>query len=102
MIAVVSNTGGEVRAVIEDAGNLRQLHAEFRGVDDLAAATALDAAGLGELSGDHVWLSVAALRAAADESPDWATRFDGMIGYAAGQGWASADGSQVQAHVVRA
>jgi hypothetical protein len=102
MIAVVSNAGGEVRATVEDAGNLRQLHAEFRGVDDLAAAAALSAAGLGELSGDHVWLSVAGLRAAADGTPDGAAGFDGMIAYAASKGWISADGSRVQAHVIRA
>jgi hypothetical protein len=102
MIAVVSSADGEVRASVEDAGSLRQLHAEFRGVDDSAAAAALSAAGLGELSGDHVWLSVARLRAAADASPEGAAGFDGMIAYAAGKGWMSADGTQVQAHVVRA
>ena len=101
MIAVVSGTGGAVRAAVEDAGNLRQLHAEFRGVDDRAAAAALSAAGLGELSGDHVWLSVAGLRAAGDASPEWAAGFDGMIAYAASQGWVDADGTRVRAHVVR-
>ena len=101
MIAVVSNTGGAVRATVEDAANLRQLHAEFRGVDDPAAAAALSAAGLGELSGDHVWLSVAGLRAAGDGSPEWTAGFDGMVAYAGSKGWMSADGTQVQAHIVR-
>ncbi len=93
--------GGEVRAAVEDAANLRQLRAEFRGVDDAAAGAALAAAGLGTVDGDHAWLDVAALRAAGDGSPGWLAGFDAMLGYATGQGWTSQDGTTVRAHIVR-
>ena len=101
MFVLVSGDDGGTRALVEDPGNLRQLHAEFRGVTDDAAAAALAAAGLGVLDGDHAWLDTGALRAAGDGSAAWAAGFDAMLAYAAGQGWASEDGARVRAHVVR-
>ena len=101
MFVLVSGDDGEVRASVEDPGNLRQLHAEFRGVSDEAAAAALAAAGLGSVDGDHAWLDAGALRAAGDGSAVWVTGFDGMLAYAAGKGWSSEDGSRVLAHIVR-
>jgi hypothetical protein len=101
MIAVVAKEDGAPRATVADPANLRQLHAEFRGVDDPAAADALRAAGLGTVREGHAWLSTAALRAAGDGSAEWTQRFDRMIAYAVGQGWVSADGSEVQAHIER-
>jgi hypothetical protein len=92
---------GEFRATVVDAANLRQLHAEFRGMDDAAAGAALAAAGLGTVDGEHAWLDVAALRTAGDGSAEWLSGFDGMLEYAAGKGWTSADGSAVRAHIVR-
>jgi hypothetical protein len=101
VFVVVAEEGGEVRATVADAGNLKQLHAEFRGVGDDRAAAALAAAGLGRVDGDHAWLDAGALRAAGDGSAAWATGFDGMLAYAASQGWVSADGAAVRAHIVR-
>ena len=106
MFVLVSGADGDIRASVEDPGNLRQLHAEFRGVADDAAAAALAAAGLGTVGGDtaggdHAWLDTGALRAAGDGSPAWASGFDGMLAYAAGKGWASEDGARVRAHIVR-
>ena len=101
MYVLVSSETGEVRATVADAENLKQLHAEFRGVDDTVAAAALGAAGLGTVDGDHAWLDAAALRAAGDGTAEWQAGFDGMLGYAASKGWASPDGAQVQAHIVR-
>ena len=101
MFVLVSGDDGEVRASVEDPGNLRQLHAEFRGVSDEAAAAALAAAGLGSVDGDHAWLDAGALRAAGDGSAAWATGFDGMLAYAASKGWSSEDGTRVRAHIVR-
>jgi hypothetical protein len=101
VFVLVSGNVGEVRASVEDPGNFKQLHAEFRGVRDDAAAAALTAAGLGSVDGDHAWLDVGALRAAGDGSADWASGFEGMLAYAAGKGWASEDGTLVQAHIVR-
>ena len=100
IIAVVADRG-VARARVEDEENLRQLHAEFRGVDDPAAAAALHSAGLGTVRDDHAWLSTAALRAAGDGSADWTRRFEAMLAFAAGRGWVSADGAEVQAHIER-
>jgi hypothetical protein len=98
---LVADDGSGVRAAVADAENLKQLHTEFRGVGDDAAAAALSAAGLGTVEGDHAWLDAAALRAAGDGSDGWTAGFDGMLAYAASKGWASADGSAVRAHIVR-
>ena len=98
---LVSGSDSETRASVEDPGNLRQLHAEFRGVGDDAAAAALAAVGLGTVDGDHAWLDAGALRAAGDGSPSWGAAFDGMLAYAADKGWTSEDGTRVRAHIVR-
>jgi len=99
-VLVCGNDDG-ILASVEDPGNLKQLHAEFRGISDEAAAAALAAAGLGTVDGDHAWLDAGALRAANDGSEAWAAGFDGMLAYAASKGWASADGARVRAHIVR-
>ena len=101
MYVLVAGDGGEARATVADAENLKQLHAEFRGVSDDVAAAALSAAGLGTVDGDHAWLDAGALRAAGDGSQAWVTGFDAMLAYAAGKGWTSEDGARVRAHIVR-
>jgi len=101
VFVLVSGSDGEARASVEDPGNLRQLHAEFRGVGDDVAAAAIAAAGLGTVDGDHAWLDAGALRAAGDGSEEWVAGFDGMLAYAAGNGWTSEDGARVRAHIVR-
>ena len=101
MFVLVSGNDGDVRASVEDPGNLKQLHTEFRGVSDETAAAALAAAGIGTVDGGHAWLDAAALRAAGDGSAAWAAGFDGMLAYAASKGWATEDGTRVRAHIVR-
>jgi hypothetical protein len=101
VFVLVSGSDGEALASVEDQGNLRQLHTEFRGVGDEAAAAAISDAGLGTVDGDHAWLDAGALRAAGDGSQAWVTAFDAMLAYAAGKGWTSEDGARVRAHIVR-
>jgi hypothetical protein len=101
MFVLVSGDGGGVRATIEDAGNLKQLHVELRGVRDDAAAEALRVAGLGILEGDHAWLDADALKAAGDGSSGWTVDFYAMLAYAKTRGWTSDDESRVRAHVIR-
>lgn len=106
---VLVSAGGGSQASVQDAGNLKQLHVEFRGVSDDAGSLALTAAGLGSVDGDHAWLDVIALRAAGDNSvrreggdaADWGRQFDAMIAYAASKGWTDPSGAQVRAHLVR-
>jgi hypothetical protein len=107
MFVLVSADSGS-RATVEDTGNLKQLHVEFRGVSDHTGAEAVAASGLGRADADHAWLDVSALRAAGDESAraaggdaGWATQFDAMIAYAASKGWTDPDGTRVRAHIVR-
>ena len=53
---------------------------------------------------DHVWIDIAMLRAkavAGVDDPDFAAQFDGMISYAAEQGWLNALGTRVRAHLER-
>jgi hypothetical protein len=101
MLVLVSGDGGSVRATVEDALNLKQLHAEVRGVDDQAAAEALRTAGLGTIHGDHVWLDAEALKAAGDGSSGWTVDFYAMLAYAKTRGWTNDDQSLVRAHVIR-
>lgn len=76
-------------------------------VPDLAGA--LERTGFGELEGDeHLWASIAALRAAARSALEasgapaadveaWIAKFDGMIAYAGTQGWVRS--GAVRAHL---
>ncbi len=84
---------------VEDVQNLRQLHVELDGVDDATGAAAIAESGLGTLEGDHVWLSIAELRAAGEGTEAWRESFDGMIDYARTKGWVTGD--RVRAHIMR-
>ena len=101
MFVLVSSEGGKVSATVEDAQNLRQLHAEFRGVEDEAAAEALMESGLGRVDGDDAWLNADSLREAGDGSSGWTADFYGMLAYAKTRGWTNEDSSQVRAHIYR-
>ena len=101
MIVLVTGEAGGATATVTDARNLRQLHAEFRGVDDAAAAEALRTAGLGAVDGDQVWLDAEALRAAGDGTSGWTVDFYAMLAYAKTRGWTNEDSSKVQAHIIR-
>lgn len=101
MIVAVSGGEGGVTATVEDAQNLKQLRAEFRGVDDAEAAEALRTSGLGTIDGDHVWLEADALRAAGDASSGWTADFYGMLAYAKTRGWTDDDSTRIRAHIVR-
>jgi hypothetical protein len=106
---VLVTAGGGSQATVEDAGNLGQLHVEFRGVSDDAGSVALTAAGLGSIDAEQAWLDIAALRAAGgasvraagDDAADWGLQFDAMIAYAASKGWTEPGRSAVRAHIVR-
>lgn len=74
-------------------------------LDARTAARALAAEGLARATDErdpaHVWLDVAELRHRAHPSGDdgWRTRYDEMIAYAAGKGWADGTRSVVRAHL---
>jgi hypothetical protein len=102
MFVLVTSDAGGTRATVEDAQNLKQLHAEFRGVDDATAAEALRTAGLGLVDGDYAWLDAETLKLAGDGSSGWTVDFYAMLAYAKTRGWTNDDQSQVRAHIIRA
>jgi hypothetical protein len=91
--------GGNSR--VREGENLKALSVR---VDDRATLPAALGA-LGAVDGDHVWLDIAQLRAAAeaglpsDALEGWSAGFEGMIGYATKSGWVSDDGTRVRAHI---
>jgi hypothetical protein len=101
MFVLVASDSGAARPQFMDMQNLNQLHAEFRGVEDAPAGQSLEEAGIGAIEDGHVWLQIAALRAAGDSGGDWNDRFDAMLRYAQRNGWVDAAGSRVRAHIVR-
>jgi len=101
---VVVRCASPADVTLEDAGNLRELYVAAGGCPDAAAVgRTLDQTGAGSLAEDgaHAWLSVDWLRArgAAGQGPSWSEGFEGMLAYAAGQGWLGPAGTSVRAHL---
>ncbi|MGO2110487.1 MAG: hypothetical protein ACTH31_02625 [Pseudoclavibacter sp.] len=90
----------EGTAEVADADNLKALDVATGGATPEQVDAALTASGLGRLEGEHAWLPVEVLRAAArgDRGDDWTAGFDGMIGYARSKGWVN-ESDEVRAHL---
>jgi hypothetical protein len=94
----------EGQCVVREATDLKGLAVH---VADHAHLSALGDLGHVDEGGEHVWLSIAALRDAAaatlpaDERATWLDSYDGMIAYAVSKGWASPDAQSVRAHLSR-
>jgi hypothetical protein len=94
----------EGQCVVREATDLKGLAVHAA---DPAHLSALGDLGTVDDGGEHVWLSIAALRDAAaatvpdDDRAAWLGSYDGMIAYAVGKGWASPDGTAVRAHLSR-
>jgi hypothetical protein len=101
-------------AVVHEATDLKRLSVRVQ--QGAAPSPGRDGLhGLGEFAddGQHVWLYIEPLKAAAaaaaaaaatatlpaHEQAEWSAGFDGMIAYAISKGWANADGTAVRAHV---
>jgi hypothetical protein len=91
---------GRDRSEVADGANLRALSATIEPGASIPAS-------VGELDdgGAHLWLNITWLRDAATTSAapsdvaGFHRDFDGMIGFATKQGWVSADGGRVRAHL---
>lgn len=84
---------------LADADRLDRLHADATGPISEMRFGELCARGDDD---DHVWLDIAAVRAAGSaqvDDPGYLERFDGMIAYARSKGWVDAAGTRVRAHV---
>lgn len=85
---------------LADLDRLDRLHAESPGpLDEMTSGPLCRF----DADGEHVWLDVAAARAAGAERTDdeWVAGFDGMIAFAASKGWIDDAGTHVRAHVER-
>jgi hypothetical protein len=96
----------EGRVAVRDAADLKGLAVHAVDRTQLSALGDLQQlGGAGSDDGDHVWLSIAALKAAAmatlpdDDRAAWSEAYDGMIAYATSKGWTSPDGAAVRAHL---
>lgn len=86
---------------LTDVDRLDRLHAECPGeLTDMMAGSLCRF----DDDGAHVWLDIAAARAAgaaAADPGDWVDRYDAMIAYAVSKGWGDGNGTHVRAHVER-
>ena len=92
--------GAQVKLI--EADDLGRLHVETQLTDPGRIDAALQAAGAGRLDEGAAWLDIEYLRASAIPADPLSQgdSFDSMIDFARAHGWVSADGRQVQAHVV--
>jgi hypothetical protein len=92
------------RALVRDGDNCGSLDVRVRADDRSRVGLALRKAELGRWSGGaEAELAVAGLRAAAAAAgvaPDWPGRWDSMIDYARANGWLTADGAYLRAHLI--
>jgi hypothetical protein len=88
---------------LTDLDRLDRLHAELAPALDGSIADAQFGDLCSPADDDHVWLAIAAARAAGCEASDlgFGERFDGMIAYAGGKGWTNEAGTHVRAHIER-
>lgn len=88
------------RSEVIEGANLRALSARVE-----AGAPIPEVVGRVDDDATHLWLNIDWLRGAAtasaspDDVPGFHRDFDGMISFAAKQGWVSPDGSRVRAHL---
>jgi hypothetical protein len=94
--------GTEPSVTLEEPGDCKRFHVTVAGgTDRTELAAALSEHGIGRLVDEDAWISVAEVRrlAAGVVGPGWEADFNGMVTYAAGKGWLSPGGEELQAHV---
>jgi hypothetical protein len=103
IVEVVGGAEEHPEARVVDVDNLTRLHLALGEVTDEEASEVLEQAGLGRIQDAAIAvLDAAALRAAAEPratAPDWAARWEAMVGGAREKGWLSEDGASFQVHV---
>jgi hypothetical protein len=86
---------------LDDVDRLDRLHAECPGP---LASMATGPLCRADEDGEHVWLDIAAARAAgaaASADQGFGDRFDAMIEFATSKGWTDDAGTHVRAHIER-
>ena len=98
MILSVRALGEDVDLALHEPDDLNRLKVVIEAPDVSSARKVIGHAGHLE-SHDVAWLDVGALRTLSGRSdPEWESRFDAMLRYAAVHGWTSSDGERVRAH----
>ncbi len=98
----VQLTPGEPPRLAE-ADDLRRFSVNVAASPDTLPALAEALGGTVAFDGaEHAWVSVEWLIAASGraDSTEWRAGFDGMVAYAAKQGWMRADPAAIRGHVV--
>lgn len=85
---------------LEDAGNFGEFHVAIDG-DVAAAVAAFDGRAAASERENHLWIDIAFVRELAGDAADadWVTQFDGMLAYAASNGWIDDATGRVEAHI---
>lgn len=88
---------------LADPDDCTRFHVEVSADDRLPEVLAEHDLGTLDDGGEHIHVAVGALRRLAEgrTQDDWATRFDGMLSYAASKGWLDPAGTHVRAHIER-
>lgn len=99
MKIMVNGATGAV--TVDEAENLKALSVELRDCTPERADALLGNRELGRIEGDHAWLDISALRAAArpPRSCTWDERFQRAMAYAQQNGWTDPAGDVVRAHL---
>jgi hypothetical protein len=97
MRVVVDAAAGS--SALEDVDDLDGFSVAVVGDGDVEVALA----PFGHVEGDHAWIAIDMVRAAArDRAGDgWDERFDAMVAYAGSQGWLDEGSGTIRAHIDR-
>lgn len=99
MIVNIDTDSGSV--TVNQCEDCKRLSANLTGVGSLTAALA--SFGKPDNDGEHLWIDIAKLRAAAAPAGDagWLAQYEGMIRYAASKGWVDESTKHVRVHIDR-
>lgn len=91
--------GAAPSATLREPRDFTALHVEVpRGAEEQELGDAARTLGIGQVEGEHVYLSLDGLRALAPPDEEWVDGFLGMVAYARSRGWVRGD--TVRAHLV--
>lgn len=99
MILNIDTDSGVV--LVSEPQDCKRLSAVLTGSGSLT--NALGSLGRADEDGEHLWIDISKLRAAAAPAGDagWASQYEGMIRYATSKGWVDQSLQQVRVHIDR-
>ena len=99
MILNIDTDSGNIK--VTQAEDCKRLSAVLTGSGSLTRA--LGSFGKPDGDGEHLWISISQLRAAAAPAGDagWSSQYEGMIRYATAKGWVDEPMLHVRVHIDR-